>query len=299
MRETLKINLILCPIDFSEFSISAYQHALSVAGHYRAKLVAQHIVELWRHPAADFVASAGLYEEYSQALRESGKEQLQEFVKKHTHDEIQPELLVQVGVAADSILSFAQSQETDVIVMGTHGRRGLDRLMLGSVTDRVMRTAPCPVLAASKPPHGSVAAGRERGHVHHLSRILFCADFSENSERALKYAISATAEYDAELTLLHVLEGAPSLAKTEEAMAVAAERLDKLIPPEGRKTLSIKTEVRIGKTYEQIIQLAEEAQIDLVTMGVRGRGALDVAVFGSTTYRVMQLGSCPVLAVRS
>jgi nucleotide-binding universal stress UspA family protein len=299
MRETLKINLILCPIDFSEFSVSAYQHALSVAGHYRAKLVAQHIVELWRHPAADFVASAGLYEEYSQALRESGKEQLQEFVKKHTHDEIQPELLVQVGVAADSILSFAQSQETDVIVMGTHGRRGFDRLMLGSVTDRVMRTAPCPVLAASKPPHGSVAAGRERGHVHHLSRILFCADFSENSERALKYAISATAEYDAELTLLHVLEGAPSLAKTEEAMAVAAERLDKLIPPEGRKTLSIKTEVRIGKTYAQIIQLAEEAQIDLVTMGVRGRGALDVAVFGSTTYRVMQLGSCPVLAVRS
>jgi nucleotide-binding universal stress UspA family protein len=299
MRETLKINLILCPIDFSEFSVSAYQHALSVAGHYRAKLVAQHIVELWRHPAADFVASAGLYEEYSQALRESGKEQLQEFVKKHTHDEIQPELLVQVGVAADSILSFAQSQETDVIVMGTHGRRGFDRLMLGSVTDRVMRTAPCPVLAASKPPHGSVAAGRERGHVHHLSRILFCADFSENSERALKYAISATAEYDAELTLLHVLEGAPSLAKTEEAMAVAAQRLDKLIPPEGRKTLSIKTEVRIGKTYAQIIQLAEEAQIDLVTMGVRGRGALDVAVFGSTTYRVMQLGSCPVLAVRS
>jgi nucleotide-binding universal stress UspA family protein len=299
MRETLKINLILCPIDFSEFSVSAYQHALSVAEHYRAKLVAQHIVELWRHPAADFVASAGLYEEYSQALRESGKEQLQEFVNKHTHDEIQPELLVQVGVAADSILSFAQSQETDVIVMGTHGRRGFDRLMLGSVTDRVMRTAPCPVLAASKPPHGSVGAGRERGHVHHLSRILFCADFSENSERALKYAISATAEYDAELTLLHVLEGAPSVAKTEEAMAVAAERLDKLIPPEGRQTLNIKTAVRIGKTYAQIIQLAEDARIDLVTMGVRGRGALDVAVFGSTTYRVMQLGSCPVLAVRS
>ena len=298
MPETLKIKLILCPIDFSEFSVSAYQHALSVAEHYQAKLVAQHIVELWRHPAADFVASAGLYEEYSQALRESGKEQLQEFVKKYTHDEIQPELVVQTGVAADSILSFAQLQKADVIVMGTHGRRGFDRLMLGSVTDRVMRRAPCPVLAASKP-HDSVAAGKERGHVHHLSRILFCADFSENSEWALKYAISATAEYDAELTLLHVLEGVPSPAKTEEAMAVAAERLDKLIPPEGRKTLKIKTAVRIGKPYAQIIQLALETQIDLVTMGVRGRGALDVAVFGSTTYRVMQLGSCPVLAVHS
>ncbi len=232
MKETLKIKLILCPIDFSEFSVSAYQHALSVAEHYQAKLVAQHIVELWR-------------------------------------------------------------------LMGTHGRRGFDRLMLGSVTDRVMRTAPCPVLAASKPPHGSVAAGKERGHVHHLSRILFCADFSENSERALRYAISATAEYDAELTLLHVLDGVPSSAKTEEATAAAAERLDQLIPPEGRKSLKIRTAARIGKPYAQIIQLAMEAQIDLVIMGVRGRGALDVAVFGSTTYRVMQLGSCPVLAVRS
>jgi Universal stress protein family len=63
MRETLKIKLILCPIDFSDFSVSAYQHALSVARHYQAKLVAQHIVELWRHPSVDFAASAGLYEE--------------------------------------------------------------------------------------------------------------------------------------------------------------------------------------------------------------------------------------------
>src|SRR5260370_6743840 len=298
MGGTVESKVVLCAGEFSEFSVSAYRHALSLAEHYQAKLVAQHIVELWRHPAADFAASAGLYEEYSQALRESGKKQLQEFVENHTHDEIQPEPVVQVGVAADSILSFAQLQKADVIVMGTHGRRGFDRLMLGSVTDRVMRRAPCPVLAASKP-HDSAAAGKEWGHVHHLSRILFCADFSENSERALKYAVSATAEYDAELTLLHVLEGVPTPAKTEEAMAVASEQPDKPIPPEGRKTLHTQAGVGIWKTDEQSLQLALEAQIDLVTMGVRGRGALDVAVFGSTTYRVMQLGSCPVLAVRS
>jgi nucleotide-binding universal stress UspA family protein len=299
----LEIKLILCPIDFSEFSVRAYHHAVSLAEHYQAKLVAQHVVELWRHPSVSFAASAGLYGEFEQALCESGKKQLREFVKNHTHDEIQPELVVQEGVAADSVLSFAQAQKTDVIVMGTHGRRGFDRLMLGSVTDRVMRRAPCPVLAICKPGHdsltGDTATSKERGYVHQLSRILFCADFSENSEQALKYAISATAEYDAELTLLHVLEGVPSPAKAEEAMAAAGERLDKLIPREGRKTLKVKTAVRIGEPYWQIIQLALEAQIDLVTMGVRGRGALDLAVFGSTTYRVMQLGSCPVLAVRS
>jgi nucleotide-binding universal stress UspA family protein len=132
-----------------------------------------------------------------------------------------------------------------------------------------------------------------------LSRILFCTDFSENSERALNYALSARAEYDAELTLLHVLEEVSPPAKKKEAITRATEQLVTLIPSEGRKTLKIKTAVRIGKPYRQIIQLALEAQIDLVTMGVHGRGELDLAVFGSTTYRVMQLGSCPVLAVRS
>src|SRR5258707_14760621 len=160
-----------------------------------------------------------------------------------------------------------------------------------------MRRAPGAVLVVSKPPRDCVPAGQERGHVHHLSRILFCADFSKNSERALNYAISATAEYDSELTLLHVLEEVPSLDKTEEAIAVATEQLAKLIPPGLHGPRKIQTAVRIGKPYQQIIELALEAHTDLVTMGVRGRDALDLAVFGSTTYRVMQLGPCPVLAV--
>jgi nucleotide-binding universal stress UspA family protein len=260
-------------------------------------LVAQHIVELWRYPSVGFVASAGLYEKFSQTLHEKAKEHLQEFVKKYTHDEIQPECVVQQGIAADSILAFAEAQKTDLIVMGTHGRRGFDRLMLGSVTEGVLRRGSRPVLAISRLSHDLITSGKQRDHIH-LSRILFCTDFSENSERALDYAISLTADYDAELTLLHVLEeDVPSLANIEEATAAATEQLDRLIPPEGRKAGKIKTKVLIGKPYQQIIQLAREAQTDLVTMAVRGRGALDLAVFGSTTYRVLQLGPCPVLAV--
>lgn len=293
----LEIKLILCPIDFSEFSILAFRHAQSLAEHYRARLVAQHIVELTRYPYADYVASTGDYKEFRRALREGGKEQLREFVKNHAHDEIRAELVGDIGIAADSILAFAQAQKTDLIVMGTHGRRGFDRLVLGSVTDRVMRKASCPVLAVSRPPHEAVAAGKERGRGHRLNRILYCADFSENSRLALNYAISVTAGYNAELTLLHVLEGVPSPAKRKEAIAAATERLNKLVPREERGTGKTETAVRIGKPYEQIVQLALEAQIDLVTMGVHGRGALDLAVFGSTTYRVMQLGPCPVLAV--
>jgi len=290
----LEIKLILCPIDFSEFSARAYRHALSLAEHYRANLVVQHIVELWRHPSVGFVINAGLYHEFCRSLREDGEAQLKELVKNYTPETIQPELVVDLGLAPDSILSFAQARKTDVIVMGTHGRRGYDRLMLGSVTDRVMRRAPCPVLAVRKTPHDS-ATGEERHHVHYLNRILYCTDFSENAERALNYAISVTTEYGAELTLLHVLEDISSSANVDEAIALTAKQLDKLIPLEGRKTCKIKTAVRIGKPYRQIIQLAEEAQIDLVIAGVHGYGALDPAVFGSTTYRVIQLGPCPVL----
>lgn len=170
--------------------------------------------------------------------------------------------------------------------------------MVGSVTDRVMRRAPCPVLVVSNQLQNSMAAGEEPGHVHRLNRILYCTDFSENSSPALNYAISATEEYEAELTMLHVLEDVSRRGNTQDAIAAATAQLDKLIPPDGGKTRRTKTVVRVGKPYQQIIQLAQEAQIDLTAMGVRGRGALDLAVFGSTTYRVMQLGPCPVLAVR-
>ena len=297
----LELRLILCPIDFSEFSIRAYQHALSLAEHYRAKVAVLHVVEISHYPYADYVASTGDYAQFCGALHAGGKEKLREFVTKQMHNLIQPELVVQEGVAPDCILSFAEARKADLIVMGTHGRRGFDRLVLGSVTDRVMRRAACPVIAISKLPREPVAAdvaaaGEKRRHVHHLSRILFCTDFSRNSERALHFAASLAEEYDAELTLLHVLEEVPSADMRQKAIARATEQLDKLIAGKDRK---FKTAVRIGKPFREIIQLAEEMQIDLVAMGVSGRGALDRAVFGSTTYRVIQLGPCPVLAVHS
>jgi nucleotide-binding universal stress UspA family protein len=292
----LELKLIVCPVDFSDFSLRAYRHALSLAEHYRARLVALHVVELFQHSYLGFAASTVLYDATRDALRESSKAQLQEFVNRQTPKEIQSEIVVDTGIAADTILSVAQARKADVIVMGTHGRRGYDRWMLGSVTDRVMRTASCPVLVVSKPARDSGAAP---GHPRHLDRIIFCADFSKDSNEAFRYALSVRAEYDAELTLLHVVENAPSSENREAIIAATKEQLDQLIPPDARKSSKFKTAVRVGRPYEQIIAFAQQTRADMVAMGVRGRGALDVAVFGSTTYRVMQLGPCPVLVVHS
>jgi nucleotide-binding universal stress UspA family protein len=293
----MELRRIVCPVDFSEFSVSAYRYALSLARHFRAKLFVQHIVELGRHPSVYYAPSADSFDEFCRKLSENAREQLQGFVKQYTHDEIEPECVVQQGETSDAILSFADARKADMIVMGTHGRRGFDRLMLGSATERVIRKASCPVLVVRKPAHDVVGLSPQRDSVP-LGRILFCTDFSEHSRRALDPALSLTEEYNAELTLLHVLEDIPGPSETVKAKAKAMEQLDKLIPPERRKTVRIKTEVRIGKPYQQIIQLALDTQTDMVIMAVHGRGALDLAVFGSTTYRVIQLGPCPVLAVQ-
>jgi nucleotide-binding universal stress UspA family protein len=295
----MQLKSILCPIDFSEFSIRAYQYALSVAEHYDANVVALHVVELWKYPFSDYAACEADYAKFSRALSEGGEVRLREFVKKHTHNAAQPQLVVNVGYPPDSILWLAEAQNIDLIVMGSHGRRGFDRLVLGSTTNRVMRKASCPVLAISKPPHDAGHAGQEGHQVHRLNRVLYCTDFSKNSEGALNYAISAAAEYDAELTLMHVVEHVPRSANAGALLAACEQELDKLIPAEKRKALKVRTAVSMGKPYQEIARYVADARIDMVVMAVRGADALDRAVFGSTTYRVIQLGPCPVLAVHT
>ena len=180
----------------------------------------------------------------------------------------------------------------NLIVMGTHGLRGIERLMLGSVTERVLRRARCPVLAVRKPAHHVISSVQDPEPVH-LRKMLLCTDFSDHSHRASEYAVSMAKEYGAELTLLHVLETFPSSTDVENKTMEVLEQLDQTVPSDRRWGCTVNSKVRIGKPYQQIIQLALETETDLVIMGVRGRGALDTALFGSTTYRVIQLGSPP------
>ena len=145
VRTEVRIERILCPVDFSPFSGRAYDYAQSIAGQYRATLVVQHVVDLGQHPSADFSVSATVYEDFRAKLIADAQNDLQEFVKKYGGDS--PERIVQEGMAAEAILSLSQERSISLIVMGTHGRRGFDLLMLGSVTQDVLRNASCPVLA--------------------------------------------------------------------------------------------------------------------------------------------------------
>jgi nucleotide-binding universal stress UspA family protein len=293
----MQLKSILCPIDFSDFSVAAYHHALSLAEYYKARMVALHIVELWKYPFADYAAQEADYEKFSRALNEGGQAQLRRFVREHSLGRAEPDLVVHQGSAPKCILSIAQKENVDVIVMGTHGRGGFDRLVLGSSTDRVIRKATCPVLVVSSASHTALCTGPDGRH--RLSRIVYCTDFSHNSERARGYAISLAAEYGAELTLLHVAEDAPDRARTEAIIAEHTKELDKLLSETERKNLNVKSVVRCGKAYEEIVRHAADCQASLIIMTARGGDAMDRAVFGSTTYRVIQLGPCAVLAIHT
>lgn len=293
----MQVKRILCPVDFSDFSVSAYEYALTLAEYYKSHLLVLHAIELSKYPYADYVGATGDFVDLSRAVCDGGKAKLQEFVSKHPRHAVEPQLAVDQGNASDLILSFALKDNIEVIVMGTHGRRGFDRLVMGSTTDRVLRRAPCPVLVVSDPSHNVMTTGPDGRH--RLTRILYCTDFSENSDKAMVYAISVAAEYGAELMVLHVVERAPDLASAETLIATRAEQLVRLLPVnEGRK-FTVNTAVRLGKPYQEIVRHAGEAQTTLIIMTARGGDAVDRAIFGSTTYRVIQLGPCPVLAVHT
>ena len=282
---------ILCPIDFSEFSVKAYDYAQSLAWHYKAELLVQHV----RYSFPAFYIDAS-YKEIRRKLRTDALQKLREFAKRQTRIQVQPQCVVQDGNASDKILSFAETKGVDLIVMGTHGLRGVDLLMLGSVTERVLRKARCPVLVVRKPAHDFVSPGEKADPIN-IKKIVLCMDFSQHAQGALNHAFSIAKQYNAELTLLHVLEHPPGSTDIQSTTAKATEQLRESVPPRAPKPSHVKFLVRIGKSYQQIIEVALEAQTDLVIMGVRGRSSLNSALFGSTTYRVIQLGPCPVLAV--
>ena len=289
------IERILCPTDFSESSAKAYDYAYSLARHYGAKLFVQHVAEQVIAPYHGYIAQNQIEELNAYESAEAQKN-FHELAKKAKNGLKQEFVFQRWGPAADFILSFTEEQRIDLIVMGTHGRRGLDRLIVGSVLERVLRKARSPVLAV-RGPHPDVPRSKE--HDIDIRKILFCTDFSEDSPRALEYALSLAMQYRAELSLLHVVESVRNEEEFEQQKENARASLQAGVPSGATDWATVVLGVRAGKAYQEIVQYAEEAESDLIVMGVRGRNAVDLALFGSSTQRVVQLGPCPVLVVRT
>jgi nucleotide-binding universal stress UspA family protein len=301
----MNITRVLCPTDFSEASANAIDLAVAIARWYKARVAAIHVAAD-RVIAPEFASltAGGTLDAELDALRATTA--LGFSMASSTG--VGVDVLVDVGPPADRILERAVALPADVIVLGTHGRGGFQHLLLGSVTERVLRKAVCPVITV--PPR-----------LHSTSRVPFrrvlCAiDFSESSMAALQFALSLAEESNATLTLLHVLEWPweepppPRLEDLPVAQRaalgeyrryrekMASTQLEALVPTSARLARPAAARLSNGKPYVQILDVAKEEDSDLIVIGVHGRNPFDVMLFGSTANQTVRRATCPVLTLR-
>lgn len=292
------ISNVLCPVDFSDVSRRALDHAAAVARWYDAHLTLLH-VHFVPKPALP-----GLGPE-SEALVSPMRAQLQQLLEAWVQEAkgLSAECLVAEGDVAGEILAQAQ-QSADLLVMGTHGRSGFDHLVLGSVVEKVLRKASCPVLTI---PRAAPAAAAVPGLFHH---IVAAVDFSDASQRAFAFAMSLAEEADAHLTALHVID-LPEAVETwiidsrdgrghlEKWKQGTLNRLRELVPDEIRPYCHVEELVEEGQPYREILRVADERDAGLIVIGAHGRGVVERVFIGSTAQHVVRQAVCPVLTVRA
>lgn len=285
---------ILCPIDFSAGSEQALRVAVRLAKHSDAELVIAH--SHYIPPAAfagEFAFPATALEEVVDDARKGLAAAAHEAAALHAGP-VTTKLLS--GTPWHAIVELLQDPSFDLVVIGTHGRTGLSRILLGSVAEKVVRHAPCSVLAV-----------RPDGEVRAFDHVLYATDFSDSSDHALPLAKQLAKTDRARVTLLHVVE--LPITYFEEPLTIeparglearAAQALDKLAGDVASGgTIEVKTRTRIGRPAAELLAtLDEDRSIDLVVLGSHGRTGIKRVLLGSVAEQVVRHAPCPVLVVR-
>jgi nucleotide-binding universal stress UspA family protein len=300
----IEIRRILCPIDFSDVSRRALDHAVAIARWYKAGITAVHVdssIEIAGFPAP----MLGVPATWPITDRAELAASLQHFVEAESAPGVPIEMLVREGRAVDGILAQAGEMKADLIVIGTHGVSGFERLVLGSVTEKVLRKAACPVLTVPPAIPDAVPAGPVM-----FKRILCAMDFSDCSLQALTYAMSLAQEADGRLSVVHVLTShrLPDAVLADQHLSVleyqrrredeAKRRLDDAVPSTALAYCQVESTILRGKPWREIVRVADSQHSELIVLGVHGRGAADLLFFGSTAQQVVRHASCPVLTLR-
>jgi nucleotide-binding universal stress UspA family protein len=299
-----EIKQILCPIDLSDTSRHALEHAFAFARWYRARVTVLHVLNV---PLPVMPPATGPVAEAS-GLPPLRPEDVTEDVRRFTistsgADQNVADIVVVEGSLVPEILRHAEDRRTDLLVMGTHGRSGFEALFLGSVTEKVLRSTHVPVL--------TVPPAVERVGTVVYETILCPIEFSDASIRAMEYAFTLAQETGARLILLHAIEqlvdapqpGALSPFNLEQYRQHLEEeartRLRSAVPEPARMWCTPEERVLSGKAYRVILEIADQEKAEVIVMGVHGKGALNRRLFGSTTHHVIRDARCPVLTLRA
>jgi nucleotide-binding universal stress UspA family protein len=296
---------ILCPVDFSDCSRHALDEAIAIAHLYDGCVTALHVFPI-AIPADPF---GGLPEFQPFRLTDRHREhilrQLSAFTTAEGAEPRRISVALREGVDIHAeIREAADQMKPDVIVMGTHGRSGVQHVMLGSVAEKVLHNASCPVLTVPPRAPDAVPAGPVP-----FARILCGIDFSECSVTALRYAMALASHAGAYLDVLSVVQLIPMYETTGavplyypglvgDLKADIQRRLDAEIAAVAGD-MKIERFVTAGSPHREIIRVATERHAELIVLGAFSHSAVDHVFFGSTTNHVVRRAACPVLTVRT
>ena len=317
---------ILCAIDFSEFAQQVLSYGQAMALKFDAKLTLCHVVSnmvLVSSAGQAYIASSRIEEE----RREEAGARLETLAGEL---ECPCETIIAAGNPAEMISQTAVEKGVDLVIAATHGGSGIKRFLIGSVTDRLVKILPVPLLVLHS--DETLPFSRENREIN-MKRILVGCDFSPDSKLAFDYGLSLAQEFQAELFLTHVIrplervrfssadyiriqegdylgwtpadyldlqkEGKSGEDQTRtELVSRIEQQLIRMVPEESRAWCTPITTVLEGEPYAELIRFAEQEKVDIIVLGIHGHGLLERFLVGSTTERVISRGRCPVLAVR-
>lgn len=291
-KTRIALKNILFATDFSPAAEAALPYAIGLAKQYGGKVHGLHV----RFPATYPIVGPEAMPQVIEAAEEQAK-----FEAKQMHEMLETvphEVTVTEGDLWPSLNEIVNKQNTDLIVMGTHGRKGVTRALLGSAAEEVFRKASCPVLTVGP----LVSRNTERRLA--MKEILFATDFSAESLAALPYAVSLAQEHQSNLTLLNVT------GKTEIGELVHAgqykestlRRLQSLVPAGAELWCEPKCRVEEGAEAEKIMEVAVALGADLIVLGVhspQGGVGATTHLLQSIAHQVVTQAQCPVLTVRA
>lgn len=286
---------ILVPTDFSAPSDAALAYARGLAGTLDATLHLFHVVD-----NTFLRAVVGDPRDQETAALKQLQDRLtdEDRVRFRALPVVEPS-----DEPADEIVSYARTHDINLIVMGTHGRSGMAHLLMGSVAEKVVRSASCPVLTLRDAPRPAGTANPDP------TRILVATDFSAPSDAAIECARLLAGRFGASLCLLHVLDDAGIAGSMTSEVYVgespglrtarlkdAQERLAHRVAPLHRAQIRATTDVIFGSSARTIVEYAADNGFDLIVMGTHGRKGMAHLLMGSVAEHVVRTATCPVLA---
>ncbi|PQJ34330.1 universal stress protein [Salinibacter sp. 10B] len=294
----LNIQRVLFPTDFSDGSKRAFPQAAFLADWHDAEL---HILNVTGRHRHDYKETKKNFPISPDTLTEWLRRPAQS-VEGTTWPDLEAlpieQSQIEASTPAESIVTYADDKNIDLVVMGTHGRRGVDRMLFGSVTEEVVRRAPCPVF--------TVRADADKTPGQAVRRVLVPIDFSDASESAVQHAKEIALTYGAEIDLLHVVEppfypSAYGIDTTTFPTQEVVDRVEKQLGDMAREEIGyehVMVSATVGHPPSEILNYVDENEVDLVVIATHGRTGLERALLGSVTERVLRRSPAPAFVVK-